>query len=149
MKTSRHLFGIVLMLFMVIAPQESNAHRGPHGRHVVYTPKWIPAHMARANVRYVFFPDHNVYFDRWNRAFVYQEGRRWVARTRPPVWFSGINFNQAYMVGLNLNAARPFVYNSRHLARYRRTKYRHYESAYYQKGRNHESRRRAVRNYRN
>ena len=135
MKTIRLLFGVVLVLIMVSVPETAEAHRG-HGRHGVNAPHWVPAHIVRTNARHVYFPEYNVYFDRWNGTYIYQEGRRWITSAQLPLCFRGISFSRTYMIGLHLDTPRPYVHNRRHLANYRHSRYNHYHSSYYKKGGN-------------
>lgn len=135
MKTLRLLFGMALVLFMVLAPQSADAQRGHHERDRAYTPYWIPAHIIAANVRHVYFPEYNVYFDRRNGTYVYLEGRRWVVSRQLPYCLHSTNFVRAYKVGLHLNTARPYIYNQSHQANYHYRIQNHYDNSYYKKGR--------------
>ena len=122
MKTIRLLFGMMLVFFMALMPIVAKAHKGHTGKHRnnLYTPYWIPHHIARANMRHVYFPEFEIYFDRWNGTYVYLSGRQWVATTYAPYGLRGVNFARAYKVGLSINSSRPYVYHTRHRANYSR-----------------------------
>jgi len=139
MKTVRLLLGMMLIFFMAFAPMDAEAHKGHKGKHKhrVHNPYWVPAHIIKANVRHVYFPDYNVYYDRWNDTFIYLEGRRWVVSGRVPVCLNRINFTRAYKVGLYIDSPRPYVYNRRHLADYRVGRSYHYDQGYYKRGHHH------------
>lgn len=121
MKRFRLLPGLLVVL-MVFASSQAEAHRGHHVRHRVYTPYWIPAYMATMDVRHVYFPRHNIYFDRWNGTYLYRESRRWVTSRRLPSYLRRLNLARSYKVALDIHIARPFVYNRRHLAAYRQNR---------------------------
>ena len=137
MKTIRLLLGLILVFSMSFAAFEAKAHKGHRGKHYVYTPYWVPTYAVRANMRHVYFPDYNIYFDRLNGTFVYLEGRRWVVSARVPACFGRVNFARAYKVGLDLNTSRPYVYNQAHYRDFRNRRSDHYSDRYYPKGNDH------------
>lgn len=126
MKTVRLFIGMMLVLFMALAPMEAEAQKGHRSQHrqELYTPYWIPTYMVRENVRYVYFPDHEFYYDRWEGSYIYLNRGRWIVSTRLPYFLRSVNFNRAYIVGLRSQAPRPYRFHARHRANYRRN-YRH------------------------
>ena len=119
MKTSRLLFGLVLVSFMAFGPLTATAHKGHTNghRHVTYMPYWVPNHLAGAEVRHVYFPEFDVYFDRWNGTFIYFSGNRWRTSVRRPFGIRPVDFARTYKVGLAIDSPRPYVYHTRNKGR--------------------------------
>ena len=129
MKTIR-LFTVMAVVFFMAFAQEAKAHRGHNGshRHGVYTPNWVPDYMVRANTRHVYFPDFELYYDRWDGTFIFLNRGRWITSTYPPVALRNVNFARAYKVGCSINTAQPYLYHARnrvnHSRYYRHPRYR-------------------------
>ena len=115
MKTSRLLFGMALVSFMAFAPIATAAHKGNYDRHEhkLYTPYWVPDYIVRAEIRHVYFPKYDIYFDRWNGTYIYFTGMRWLTSPRRPFGLRTVDFARSYKVGLAINSPRPFVYHTR------------------------------------
>ena len=122
MKTIRLLFGSAVVFFMAFAPLSAKAHKGHnlHHGHGMYTPYWVPNHIVRAEIRHVYFPEFEIYFDRWNGTYLYFTGRRWVSSIYRPYGLRSIDFARSYKVGLAIDSPRPFVYDTRHRSNYSR-----------------------------
>ena len=121
MKTVRLFIGTMLVFFMAFAPMEAKAHKGQHGKHKhgVYTPYWIPSHIATNNVRHVYLPDYECYYDRWQGTFTYVSRGRWVVNSKVPHFLKRVNLNRVYVVALRTRAPRPYTQHARYRAGYR------------------------------
>ena len=122
MKTVRLLFGMVVVFLMTFAPTNAEAHRGNGGNHghYAYNPYWVPGYVVRANMRHVYFPEYEMYFDRWNGTYIYLNHGRWQVSVQIPFELRRVNFGHAYMVGVGIDTARPYVYRTQHRYNYRR-----------------------------
>jgi hypothetical protein len=85
-------------------------------------PPWAPAHGYRAKTRYVFFPDHNVYYDLTARNYIVLRGSRWEVRATLPKLFANINLRRSSQVEIDFVGDRPQRYHTLHLAKYKRGK---------------------------
>lgn len=122
MKTIRLLFGMAVVFFLAFAPLAAKAHKGHTSRHEhgIYSPYWVPNHIVRAEMRHVYFPEFDVYFDRWNGTYIYFTGRRWLTSPYRPYGLRPVDFARAHKVGLGINSSRPYVYHTRTYSSYSR-----------------------------
>jgi hypothetical protein len=78
-------------------------------------PSWAPANGYRH--RYVFFPEHNCYYDNFNGIYIYRKGGTWVNSYTMPSFIFNINFTRK--VELTIDAApKPQIYFEHHVALY-------------------------------
>lgn len=122
MKTVRLLFGMMLVFFTAFAPIVAKAHNGHANkhRHGIYTPHWVPSYVVRENIRHVYFPAYEVYFDRWNGNYIYFTRQGWITSSYLPYGLRGVNFRRAYKIGVAIDSSRPYTYNNLHRSNYRR-----------------------------
>ncbi|OWP74825.1 hypothetical protein [Flavobacterium oreochromis] len=112
------IFQITLILFFINEPSFS---QGP--------PDWAPAHGYRAKTRYVYFPDHNFYYDLQAQNYIYLKGNNWEIKASLPSPFININLGQSSQVELDFYGERPYFYNENHIVRYKKIK--KYKEKYY------------------
>lgn len=81
--------------------------RGPaqdrYGRTYEYhrPPHWAPAHGYRNQVRYVYYRDHNVYYDCYRGVYISLSGRNWVFSQHIPVHMRRAPFERIAFVELD------------------------------------------------
>lgn len=82
-------------------------------------PSWAPAHGYRAQTRYIYFPDQNVYYDNQKGVYISLNGDNWNVSASLPSIFSGVDLNIALKVELDLSTDTPQKYNSDHKTKYK------------------------------
>ncbi|WP_428225102.1 hypothetical protein [Flavobacterium sp.] len=105
---------ILLLFFISFIGMETIIAQGP--------PPWAHAHGYRAKTRYVYFPDHNVYYDLQARNYIYLSGRNWEIRANLPTTLFHLNLGRSAQVELDFAGDRPYRYNADHLVRYKKPK---------------------------
>lgn len=113
---SLKIFIIVLLLSLFIVP-ESTFAQGP--------PKWAPAHGYRAKTRYVYFPEHNFYYDLQAHHYFYLNNGGWSVSVAIPAPFISVNLGRSTQVQLNYYGAYPYYYNRDHRVKYKVVKRQH------------------------
>lgn len=83
-------------------------------------PPWAPAHGYRAKTRYVYFTEHNFYYDNNRGVYIYLSGRNWEVSASIPDLFKGVNLSAAVKVDLDLEADNPQKYNTDHRKKYKK-----------------------------
>lgn len=77
------------------------------GRYVTYhhhrhgPPSWAPAYGYRYNTRYIYYRDHNVYYDCHRDVFITFTGRRWVVTTTIPRAMVHVDFRRTAVAGVD------------------------------------------------
>lgn len=107
---SLKIFIIVLLLSLFIIPETTFA-QGP--------PKWAPAHGYRAKTRYIYFPQHNFYYDIRTHNYFYLNGGNWSISVAIPTPFISINLGHATQIQLDYYGSYPYYYNADHCTRYK------------------------------
>ncbi|MBZ4191770.1 hypothetical protein [Niabella beijingensis] len=79
-------------------------------------PQWGPYGYNQA--RYYYLPEINVYYDIYNKTYVYQNRRSWVTTRTLPRQYRNVNLYNTYKVVLNSNT--PWRNNSTHIRQYNR-----------------------------
>ena len=95
-----------------------------------YPPRWVPAHGYRANVRHIYFPEQNIYYDTRRDVYIYPDRGRWVTSVRLPDVFAMISLATAPKIELALNTPYPYRYNERHMEMYRIRHHRDFDRRY-------------------
>ncbi|HEY3429135.1 MAG TPA: hypothetical protein VGK39_00575 [Cyclobacteriaceae bacterium] len=78
-----------------------------HGHYVTYhhhhhgRPAWAPAYGHRYNTRYIYYRDHNVYYDCYRDVFITWTGRRWVVTTTIPRTIVHVDFGRTAVAGVD------------------------------------------------
>lgn len=85
-------------------------------------PKWAPAHGYRAKTRYIYFPQHNFYYDLQRSAYFYINNGGWSMSVSIPTPFININLGVSRQIQLDYVGAYPYYYNSDHCVRYKEVK---------------------------
>jgi hypothetical protein len=113
MKTSKAFqIGLVLIVASMISFDSlAQKRNGP--------PPWAPAHGYHAKARYIYFPEHNFYYDMHNRLYVYSDGPHWHSGHSLPPVYSWINLSYSRQVQLDYYGDRPYYENHYHADRYR------------------------------
>jgi len=83
-------------------------------------PPWAPAHGYRAKTRYVYFTEHNFYYDNTRGVYIYLSGKNWEVSASIPDLFKNINLSAAIKVDLDFESDDPQKYNSDHRKKYRK-----------------------------
>jgi len=143
MKTKNKLAGLLILLALTFSvPFDTMAQRHGHGG----PPPWAPAHGYRAQVRHVYFPEYNFYYDVQREMYIYMAGGNWLFSVSLPLMFARVDLPHAQMVELELYNDRPFIYNNFHREKYARhhhddhyviideRDHRHHHRDYYERG---------------
>jgi len=64
------------------------------------TPPWFYPNRV-VNVRYVFFPDHMIYYDLTLRSYLYFENGIWITVSNLPPRYRSINLNRTRRIQIN------------------------------------------------
>ena len=110
----KNITRLLLAFFLCITIAEEAFSQGP--------PPWAPAHGYKAKTRYVYFPDHNMYYDLQARNYIYLNGRNWEIRAKIPTPFISINLGRSAQVELDFVGERPYRYNTTHIVKYKKPK---------------------------
>ncbi|MEX2336073.1 MAG: hypothetical protein WD555_02240 [Fulvivirga sp.] len=81
-------------------------------------PSWAPAHGYRAKTRYVYFPDHGVYYDHDRSVYISISGKNWEVSAKLPSLLSGIDLKTAVKVDLDFSDDDPQKYYANHKRKY-------------------------------
>ncbi|MES2863993.1 MAG: hypothetical protein V4666_07735 [Bacteroidota bacterium] len=103
------IFVIALFLGLFIIPETSFAQ----------PPRWAPAHGYRAKTRYIYFPQHNFYYDIRTHNYLYLNGRNWSVSVAIPAPFISINLGTSTQVQLDYYGGYPYYYNYDHRVKYK------------------------------
>lgn len=83
-------------------------------------PPWAPAHGYRAKTRYVYFSEHNFYYDNSRGIYIYLSGRNWEVSASIPSLFKSVDLNAAVKIDLDFTADDPQKYNADHKRKYKK-----------------------------
>ncbi len=83
-------------------------------------PPWAPAHGYRAKTRYVYFSEHNFYYDNNSGVYIYLSGKNWEVSASIPDLFKNINLSAAVKIDLDFDADDPQKYNADHQKKYKK-----------------------------
>jgi hypothetical protein len=82
-------------------------------------PPWAPAHGYRAKTRYVYFPQHNIYYDTQRSVYIYINNGNWEIGARLPKGVKSTTLRDSRQVELSLSIDNPQRYNTDHVRKYR------------------------------
>jgi hypothetical protein len=105
---------LMALMFVLFISEDALAQKkgGP--------PPWAPAHGYRAKTRYVYFPQHNIYYDTQRSIYIYvNSGGNWEIGAKMPRGVNRSTLRDSRQVELRLNIDNPQRYNTEHLRRYR------------------------------
>ena len=83
-------------------------------------PPWAPAHGYRAKTRYVYFTEHNFYYDNDRGVYIYMSGKNWEVSARIPDLFKNVNLTAEVKIDLDFSADNPQKYNADHKKKYKK-----------------------------
>ena len=119
----------LLVLFMIWVTHTDTFCQGKSGKNKnkekkykakesVGPPPWAPAHGYRAKTRYVFFKDHDVYYDNEKGVYISISGKGWEVSAKLPSILRGVDLTVAAKVDLDYNGDDPQKYFKRHKKKY-------------------------------
>ena len=88
----------------------------------VVNPPWAPAYYP--GVRYYYLPDVEMYYDLYNRDFVYLDNGQWMFSPVLPPIYSGYDLYNGFVVALNVNVYEPWRHHQFYVSHYPRFYYR-------------------------
>ena len=116
MKIKTTLSGIALTLLLTLAIPFDILGQEKEG-----PPSWAPAHGYRAKTNYVYFPDHNFYFDIEENVYIYMRGEQWQVDVKLPSLYAWIDLKGALGVELELTTDSPQKHNVDHIIKYKKS----------------------------
>lgn len=136
MKPRNYISGIlVLMAITFSTPSISFAQHHHHHR-----PHWVDVHCCHEATRYVYFPEHNFYYDLEEGLYIYLSNGVWAFSYNVPVYYANIDLAIAPIIELDIHINRPYLHNHDHIVWYRN--HRHHDYVRYYDGhryyRNHD-----------
>ena len=81
-------------------------------------PPWAPAHGYRAKTRYVYFQDHNCYYDNDRGVYIYLKTGSWEVSAKIPDLLKNVDLSVAIKIDLDLDADNPQKFNAEHRKKY-------------------------------
>ncbi|SDD68454.1 hypothetical protein [Niabella drilacis] len=81
-------------------------------------PQWGPYGYNYNQARYYYLPEINVYYDVYNKTYIYQDRRSWVTTRSLPRQYGNVNLYNTYKVVINNR--NPWRDNAVHQNRYSR-----------------------------
>lgn len=130
----QNILGILMIMLLTLVPTDINAQRKQHPKGKKGgPPAWAPAHGYRAQkARYVYTPQYNVYYDRHREVYIYLNMGKWEIAARLPLLLRRVDYYNAQHVEIHMVSDAPYVYNARHINRYRKYAKRRYFAQTYQ-----------------
>lgn len=90
-------------------------------------PVWAPAYDDVQHVRYYYVPDLEIYYDVWNREYVYLDNGHWVFTAFLPHAYDIYDINNEFVVVLDYKVYEPWRKHQLYISHYPRY---YYQSAY-------------------
>lgn len=81
-------------------------------------PPWAPAHGYRAKTRYVYFTEHNFYYDNNEGVYIYLSGKNWEVSAKIPELFKNVNLAAEVRIDLDFSSDNPQKFNADHRKKY-------------------------------
>lgn len=118
----------VVVLFIVVIATSSELFAQKKGQKKDKTtykketgpPPWAPAHGYRAKTRYVYFTEHNFYYDNDRGVYIYMSGKNWEVSAKIPDLFKNVNLTAEVKIDLDFSADNPQKYNADHQKKYKK-----------------------------
>lgn len=85
-------------------------------------PPWAPAHGYRAKTRYVYFKDHDVYYDNERGVYISISGKGWKIEAKLPDVLKNIDLKIAAKIELDFDGSNPHKSHKSHLVAYPKKK---------------------------
>lgn len=112
----KKIFFLSLFLMFFFLPEAELLAQGRPGGG---PPPWAPAHGYRAKTRYVYFPDHNFYFDIQRGMYIYLIGGAWTVAATLPSLYARINLKTSRQVELDFYNDNPQRHNKDHIIKHK------------------------------
>lgn len=122
-------FTLILISLLTFAGSELMAQkRGPKHKGKAKKeqgpPPWAPAHGYRAKqeVRYIYFPEHNIYYDQKSGIYISLKGKNWEVSAEIPLSLNSEQLKVSTQIALDLSfdSENPQKDNRRHKKLYRK-----------------------------
>ena len=85
-------------------------------------PPWAPAHGYRAKTRYVYFKDHDVYYDNDKGVYISMSGKNWKVEAKLPDVLKNVDLKLATKIDLEFDGDKPQSEHKKHLELYPKDK---------------------------
>lgn len=127
LKSMKKLMGISVLSLMLAffadqTPAYSQGKGKGNGKNEVKKgggpPPWAPAHGYRAKTRYVYFKDHDVYYDHTRGVYISISNGKWVVSAKIPTKLSGIDLAIAAKIDLDFDGDEPQRDHANHKKKY-------------------------------
>jgi hypothetical protein len=115
MKRKIIFFSLLISALLVLPEMDVMAQGKPGGG----PPPWAPANGYRAKTRYVYFPDHNFYFDLNRGLYIFMSGSSWTMASKLPPLYSKVNLKSTRQVELDFYSDNPHRHNKDHLVKHK------------------------------
>lgn len=125
MKQASLIVSFVFLAIIFSSPELLAQKKGPKKTKTSYKketgpPHWAKAHGYRAKTRYVYFPQHNFYYDNSKGAYIYLSGKNWEVSAQIPNLFKNIDLSAAIKVDIDLESDDPQKHNADHRKKYKK-----------------------------
>jgi hypothetical protein len=124
MKKISLVSAIFCVLLLLITVDNSNA-QGKSNKKIKTSykketgpPPWAPAHGYRAKTRYVYFQDHNCYYDNNRGVYIHLKTGNWEVSANIPDLLKNVDLSVAIKIDLDLDADNPQKFNAEHRKKY-------------------------------
>jgi len=126
MKTLINALAFTLVVMLTISTEAFAQKKGPKKEKTSYKketgpPPWAKAHGYRAKTRYVYFTEHNFYYDNNKGVYIYLSGKNWEVSASIPSLFKNVDLGVALKVDLDLEADDPQKYNVDHKKKHKKS----------------------------
>lgn len=110
------LKNVIFITFIIFLTANAFAqpHKEKHG-----PPSWAPAHGFRAQTRYIYFPEHNIYYDLKLGVYIYYKSNKWITSVDISKDLGIIDLNVATKIELDYTGDHPEHYNKEHKEKYK------------------------------
>jgi hypothetical protein len=79
-----------------------------------HPPRWAPAHGFRGQTGFIYFPEHNFYYDIPRGGYFFYDGGNWKFGMELPLMFSHFDLRMARKVHYREYCESPFFFNKSH-----------------------------------
>ena len=121
-KLSIAVICFLLFAFTGAAFAQGKSNKGSKQKEVKEAgpPSWAPAHGYRAKTRYVYFTEHNFYYDNSKGVYIYLSGKNWEVSASIPIAFRNIDLSAAVKIDLDYEEDDPQKNNYDHKKKYKK-----------------------------
>lgn len=123
MNKKEFLYLVVFLLLTtfsteLLAQKKSNKKTKSSAKKELGPPPWAPAHGYRAKTRYVYFTQHNFYYDNNKGVYIYMSGKNWEVSAQIPDLFKHVNLATEVKIDLDFSQDNPQKFNADHRKKY-------------------------------